>query len=293
MSFSSIHTSMSSAPIPAAPMPAAPMPAGTTPAEPDLPLRGRCVVFLHAHPDDEAIFTGVTMRALADRGARVVLVTATAGELGEPAPARPGGSLAGLRVCELERAAAELGVARLVLLGRRDSGMSGWAANAHPDALAAADRSGLDGLARRLARLCEREQADTLVHYDSDGIYGHPDHVAVHQIGRQAAALAGITGYQATVDREHLHLTGEHLVDRAARTRSGRYGRVTVEIGLAIVAGSAELAAKRAAMAAHASQIPARVLDDPAFEQTYRLEWYLRDGPRSTLDLLGNGHAIR
>ena len=275
------------------------------PTGPSLPLAGRCVVFLHAHPDDEAIFTGATMRALADRGARVVLVTATGGELGEPVPTPPGGSLSRVRVRELERAAAELGVARLVLLGRRDSGMSGWAANAHPDALAAAGPPGREELARRLARLCERERADALVHYDSDGIYRHPDHLAVHQIGQRAATLAGITGYQATVDREHLHLTGEHLVDRAARDQSGQsersgpsggsggYGRVTVEIGLAIVAGPAELAAKRAAMAAHASQIPARVLDDPAFEQVYRLEWYLRDGPRSTLELLGNGHAIR
>ena len=45
---------------------------------------GRTVIFLHAHPDDEAIFTAVTMRRLADRGARVILVTATGGELGEP-----------------------------------------------------------------------------------------------------------------------------------------------------------------------------------------------------------------
>jgi len=43
-------------------------------------LTGRTVAFLHAHPDDESIFTGATMHRLARRGARVVLVTATAGE---------------------------------------------------------------------------------------------------------------------------------------------------------------------------------------------------------------------
>ena len=41
------------------------------------------IVFFHAHPDDEAIATGGTMAALADAGHRVVLVTATRGELGE------------------------------------------------------------------------------------------------------------------------------------------------------------------------------------------------------------------
>ena len=40
----------------------------------------RTVVFFHAHPDDEAIFTGGTMALLAAAGWRVVLVVATAGE---------------------------------------------------------------------------------------------------------------------------------------------------------------------------------------------------------------------
>ena len=43
----------------------------------------RTVVFFHAHPDDEAIFTGGTMALLAAAGWRVVLVLATAGERGE------------------------------------------------------------------------------------------------------------------------------------------------------------------------------------------------------------------
>ena len=55
-----------------------------TPVSPAHDLRGRTVVVVHAHPDDEAIFTGATIRRLADHGARVVLVTATHGELGRP-----------------------------------------------------------------------------------------------------------------------------------------------------------------------------------------------------------------
>src|SRR5687768_17000399 len=42
----------------------------------------QCVVFVHAHPDDEAIFTGGTMAQLAADGHRVVLVVCTGGELG-------------------------------------------------------------------------------------------------------------------------------------------------------------------------------------------------------------------
>lgn len=39
-------------------------------------------VFFHAHPDDEAIFTGGTIALLAAQGHRCVLVFATSGELG-------------------------------------------------------------------------------------------------------------------------------------------------------------------------------------------------------------------
>ncbi|HSV66057.1 MAG TPA: PIG-L family deacetylase [Mycobacteriales bacterium] len=253
------------------------------------------VVFFHAHPDDEAIFTGLTMRRLADAGTRVVLATATAGELGDPlVPLAPGETLAARRCHELEAAAEELGVARLVLFGRRDSGMPGWADNAHPDALAAACHR---SLAARLADLCLVEQAAALVHYDSHGIYGHPDHVAVHRIGRLAAHHLGITAYEATVDREHLHLAqhaadGDHLVHAANQGQPTPYGRVTAEIRLAVAGDAADLAAKRRAMGAHASQITAESVDLAGFAEVYGLEWYLREGPPATLDRLGNAHAI-
>jgi LmbE family N-acetylglucosaminyl deacetylase len=253
------------------------------------------IVFFHAHPDDEAIFTGLTMRRLADAGHRVVLATATSGELGEAlVPLRPGETTAERRKAELEAACEELGVARLVLFGRRDSGMAGWADNAHPDSLAAADTY---ALARTLAKLCARESAAALVHYDNHGIYGHPDHVAVHQIGDLAARFAQVTAYHATVDREHLHLAqqaadGDHLVHEANSAHTTPYGRVTVEIPLAVAADERTLEAKRRAMAVHASQIGPAAVELIGFAEVYGLEWYLRDGPAGVLDDLGNVHAI-
>ncbi|MCU1675070.1 MAG: LmbE family protein [Frankiales bacterium] len=250
-------------------------------------LDGRTVVMLHAHPDDEAIFTGATIRRLADRGARVVLVTATAGEMGTPrAPVR---DLAATRRAELEQAAEVLGVARLVLLGRRDSGLPGWESGSHARALV---RSDLQALSRTLAALAEAERAEAVVAYDADGIYGHPDHVAVHLVGRHAAALAGVTSYEATVDREHLHFAGAHLLDDAVQPTERRtYGRVTAEITTAVAATPSELAAKRAAMLAHASQIGPEALDGPEFAETYELEWFVRRGQPALLETLGNAHA--
>ncbi len=204
-------------------------------------MHGDTIVFFHAHPDDEAIFTGLTMRRLADAGARVVLATATSGELGEALiPLDPGETTAARRQRELEAACAELGVSRLVLFGRRDSGMAGWTDNDHPDALAAACRH---TLARRLATICDEEGAAALVH------------------GASAGQLSP-------------------------------YGRVTVEIPLAVAADDRTLEAKRRAMAVHASQIPSAALDLAGFADVYGLEWYLRDGPAGVVDRLGNVHAI-
>src|ERR1700738_2814586 len=47
---------------------------------------GRRLLLVHAHPDDESIFTGATMARYAAEGARVTLVTCTLGEMGEVIP---------------------------------------------------------------------------------------------------------------------------------------------------------------------------------------------------------------
>jgi LmbE family N-acetylglucosaminyl deacetylase len=230
------------------------------------------VIFVHAHPDDEAIFTAVTMRRLADRGARVILVTATGGELGEPlTPLAAGETMTARRRAELEAAAACLGVDRLVLLGRRDSGMAGWPSGRHPRAFA---RGRADALARRVADLAVRESAEAVVHYDDQGIYGHPDHVAVHRVGALAARMAGVADYQATVDRDHLSRTsGTHVLDLASP--GAPYGRPRAEITLEIRANASELSAKHAAMSAHTSQISPESLTRSDFATGYAREWYL------------------
>ncbi|WP_214365296.1 PIG-L deacetylase family protein [Pseudonocardia sp. H11422] len=255
-------------------------------------LRGHTVLALHAHPDDEAIFTGITLRRLADAGARVVLVLATGGELGESrVPLAPGESVTRRRIAELESSAALLGVSRLVLLGRRDSGLPGWPSASHARALAGADPLALAG---RVAELADAEGAGTLIHDDEPGIYGHPDHRAAGRIGAIAAELTGATSYRITVDREHLHVSarGAHLVHGAADAAAVGYGRVTAEITLAIEGSSEHLASKRAAITAHASQVDPAQVPVGEFAAAYGYEWFVRDGAPGTLDLLGNAHLL-
>ena len=63
-----------------------------------------------------------------------------------------------------------------------------------------------------------------------------------------------------TIDREHLHVVARdgHLVHGAARAAAVGFGRVTAEIALAVTGTAEDLARKRAAILAHASQVGPR-----------------------------------
>ncbi len=161
------------------------------------------LVCLHAHPDDEAISTGGTMARAAAEGHRVVLVVATGGEHGEvPVDLADGETLADRRAAETDASAAVLGVARVVRLGYRDSGMTGWEANGDSDSFCRAD---VDEAAASVARVLREEAADVLTVYDWHGTYGHPDHVQVHRVGVRAAQLVpGVRVLEATANRDEM-----------------------------------------------------------------------------------------
>jgi LmbE family N-acetylglucosaminyl deacetylase len=242
-------------------------------------------VFFHAHPDDEAIATGGTMAKLAAEGHRVVLVTATRGELGETPDGllRAGESLAERRAGELAAACEVLGVARQEFLGYGDSGMAGEPTNDDPACFWRAD---VEDAATRLADLLREESADVLVAYDENGVYGHPDHIQVHRVGLRAGKLAATARvYMATINRDYL----QSLSGRAAElglpdpgeedARFENLGvqshRITTEVDV-----SAHVGAKRRAMKAHASQISDTsfflALPDDAFTAVWGREWYIR-----------------
>ncbi|MDP8976055.1 MAG: PIG-L family deacetylase [Actinomycetota bacterium] len=258
------------------------------------------VVFFHAHPDDEAIFTGGTIALLAGHGCRVVLVTATGGEHGaRTSSAAAKSELAGQRAAETLRAAALLGLARVEFLGYRDSGMLGDPGNTAPGAFWSADQSVASD---HLSGILREERAGTLVVYDQVGIYGHPDHVQAHRVGVKAAEKAGVDCvYEVTVDREYLHFVETHLVVEAGVP--GALGVPPDQLGLAgsslgvptvevttTVDVRPVLGVKRAAMAAHASQIPetasAMRLPTEAFGAVYGFEWFVRRGRPGPLDHL-------
>ncbi len=249
------------------------------------------VVFVHAHPDDEAIATGGTMAKMADEGHRVVLVTATRGELGEVPEGGldPGESLTERRVAELDRACRILGVARQVYLDYLDSGMAGEPTNDRPGSFASAD---IDEAAGRLARVLADEQADVLVTYDEHGGYGHPDHVQVHRVSMAAADLAGTrVVYLATMNRDFMASLAaqaeasdwsppEGSTDGLA-TMGEPESRLTTEVDV-----SPWIDRKRESMRVHASQISEDsfflAMPEDVFTLVWGREWYIRVRPPLT-----------
>lgn len=146
------------------------------------------LVFLHAHPDDEASSTSGTIARAVRDGHRVVVVFATNGDHGEPAhDLAEGETVVDRRRKEAAASGAALGVQRIEWLGYADSGMTGWAQN---DAEHAFGKADVDEAAHQLLRILDEEDAEVLIGYDWHGTYGHPDHVQVHHVAHRAAELA-------------------------------------------------------------------------------------------------------
>jgi mycothiol S-conjugate amidase len=151
------------------------------------------ILAVHGHPDDETVHLGGTLARYAARGARVVCVTATRGELGEivdPTLDTPENRarLGELRMAEMERALATLGAIESRWLGYRDSGMAGDARNQDPEAFWTADP---DEAAGRVARLIREIRPHVVITHNENGDDGHPDHVSAARATRIAFERAG------------------------------------------------------------------------------------------------------
>ncbi|MGE0159901.1 MAG: PIG-L family deacetylase [Gemmatimonadales bacterium] len=137
-------------------------------------LMDTTVLGVFAHPDDESLACGALFAAAAERGARVALLCLTRGEAG-PGSGRDGGSLGEVRARELQEAASALGVRDVTILDHAD-GMLPFLEH--------------DVLERDVADAIHRTRPDLVVTFDLDGLYWHPDHVAVHE--RVSAAVAAM-----------------------------------------------------------------------------------------------------
>jgi N-acetyl-1-D-myo-inositol-2-amino-2-deoxy-alpha-D-glucopyranoside deacetylase len=222
----------------------------------------RSLLLVHAHPDDESIGTGATMAKYAAQDARVTLVTCTLGELGEIIPPDlrhllPD-ELGQHRITELARACEALGVKDHRFLGGegryRDSGMMGLPDNDDPDCFW---RANVDEAAAALAAVIEEVEASVIVTYDANGFYGHPDHIQAHRVTMRAHEL---TGGQAKLYATALPLSA---LERSVELPEDSWFIRTADLSVGVpddqvtaeIDGTPFVAAKRAAMRAHETQI--------------------------------------
>lgn len=238
------------------------------------------LLLVHAHPDDESITTGGTIALYRRRGIPVTVLTCTLGEEGEVIGdeyahlvADQANQLGGYRIHELTGALAELGAGPPSFLGGagrwRDSGMAGTPSARNPRAFVNSGTAALDALVQAILELRPR----VVVGYDPRGGYGHPDHIRAHEITMAAVATAAEWGwtvpklYWTVTDAAVLGMHTEALKRRTVDQLPGALPRgwrlphngelacVPAESVTTTVDVSEVLAAKRAALRAHATQV--------------------------------------
>lgn len=170
---------------------------------PELDLHGRSLLAVFAHPDDEAIAAGGLLAWCASLGAAVSLLCMTRGEHGQGS-----GDVGQTRSRELDAAARALGIGNVTLLDHED-GMLAW----------------LDAnrLQADITTAIDRYKPAVVVTFDADGVYGHPDHVAVHD--RTTAAVRAMAAgapslYYVTTPPGAMRAVADHAA-RAFRDRPG------------------------------------------------------------------------
>lgn len=162
----------------------------------DMAPASRCLLVIHAHPDDESEFGAGSVARYHDEGVRTVLVCCTDGGQGRilnPGAGRVGyrGNIVEIRRGELAAAAAIVGYDDVVRLDYPDSG--GPSAPERPDGCFA--EVAVDEAARRVVEAIRRERPQVVISYaDDQRAYPHPDHIRTHAVAVRAFDLAADAG---------------------------------------------------------------------------------------------------
>ncbi|MBC7678857.1 MAG: N-acetyl-1-D-myo-inositol-2-amino-2-deoxy-alpha-D-glucopyranoside deacetylase, partial [Pseudorhodobacter sp.] len=182
----------------------------------------------------------------------------------------------------------------------RDSGMMGTPQNDRPECFWQAD---LDEAVRELVSVLREVRPQVVVTYDSNGGYGHPDHVQAHRVTVAAVDAAADPAYapelgeswtteklywtaipksvlQAGID--HLKQTGDSTFFGVDSADDLPFGNPDDEVTTEVDARD-HLDRKVAAMRAHATQIavdgPFFALSDNVGQQAMGVEYFVRARP--------------
>ena len=143
-----------------------------------------------AHPDDESLGLGGTLAKYAAEGAETYLITATRGEkgwFGKPDEYPGPETLGQIREQELYGAARVLGLKDVVLLDYVDGEL---------------DQANPYEIIGQLVTHIRRIRPQVVVTFDPNGLYGHPDHIAISQYASAAALAAADLHYPSPLSRQ-------------------------------------------------------------------------------------------
>jgi LmbE family N-acetylglucosaminyl deacetylase len=254
---------------------------------------------VHAHPDDEASSTGGVLARYSRDGVTTIVVTCTNGALGDaPGGIKPDDPafdeelVIATRRRELDASCAILGVRHLELLNYQDSGMMGWPSNSAPGAFW---QMGIEEAAKPLIGLMERYRPQVVITYDSNGSYGHPDHIQAHRITLHATEVTGIPDklYFPVIPRSAwrefaplLRAAGLDGGDGDAESAPEEEFGTPDELITTRIDCDEFVATKRAALAAHASQTEQSFfmkLPGDLFDRIFGTESFIRHLDRTGL----------
>ncbi len=248
-------------------------------------LAGRLVLAVFAHPDDESLSCGGTLARLAASGARVVVMCATRGQRGAVDGVYRSDALGRLRAEELRAAAGLLGVSEVLLLNHQD-GYLPW--------------NDITDFTAEITLFLRRRRPDAVITFDHDGLYWHPDHIAVYERVVAAARSLGPDAppvYVVTMARGAMTAIVGHAVSRGWTPPGGgfwslhpdAFGKFATPFTLEVDVAP-WVRRKLAAICAHESQMgvthPFCELTDGDAEQWLGREFFRR------LDLPSRGTSV-
>jgi len=225
-------------------------------------LRGKRLVAVFAHPDDESFGPGGTLARYAALGVELTLICGTRGEAGSIGVSKSYGPelLGRIRQAELEAAIEVIGFRALHLLGYADKGVAEI------------------GVARGMAdvlRILRPIEPDVVLAFHPLGISGHPDHRAMTAYAAAAVAELGAATGKTSVLQYYA------LPESVTREIKDRELPPVPDVDITTVVDTAPYAeVKRRAIHCHRTQLPfyQRLISMPGLDGRFAIERFVTAG---------------